>query len=545
MSKNSIQEVKNKIDNKISDVKDEIESVKQEIQNAIGLVKTFCEFPSRSINFSVRWIDAIDAVRMLLEILAGLIGKKISNLKIDLSKFLTTKVFSLSRQLTFDLSELLKSCFACKINPIIPEWLYEDGINIEIEQIDNSGMFKINPDSRAGSLLYGGNDDMNRFLFNVIQSPTPLDWPNSSDPIATFEFKETGTNVGYDINLDTGGTNNKGAQNTDKRNNVINMKINKSKYSDKTFIDFTNDYLKSQNTIFDPKLVFTQSIDLDYGITSRLAGLDVPTLRKQIEFQTVVEELYTCGFDNPNVVIDNTFFDFSTEQKENIENKIEQKKSGVIQLNECCCGADSTIDTNSIVNFNQRLQNATEVKDEVTIINNGLDQMATLSTNNVSESDKSKGFWEFITNFIGNLSTTMTMMILSPKLNFLIITLFYMLNGKCRFDGIRDYIKNIQCIIREIMQKILKAIIYEFLLPKILKAMSFILKCFLKKVVESKLKGYRQSINSLSPLIDPKVMKLAQSLMGAPQELINGAIDTGVDAAENAGQQAIENRKGE
>jgi hypothetical protein len=40
-------------------------------------------------------------------------------------------------------------------------------------------------------------------------------------------------------------------------------------------------------------------------------------------------------------------------------------------------------------------------------------------------------------------------------------------------------------------------------------------------------------------------MKLAQSLMGAPQELINGAIDTGVDDAENAGQQAIENRKGE
>ena len=187
MSKNSIQQAKNKIGNKIPDAKDSIEYTKREIQDAIGLLKTFCEFPSRGINFSVRWIDAIDAVRMLLEILAGLIGRKLSDLKVDLSKFLTTKVFSLSRQLTFDLSELLKSCFACKINPIIPEWLYEEGINIEIEQIDNNGMFKINPDSRAGSLLYGGSDDMNRFLFNVIQSPTPLDWPNSSDPIATFE----------------------------------------------------------------------------------------------------------------------------------------------------------------------------------------------------------------------------------------------------------------------------------------------------------------------------------------------------------------------
>ena len=165
MSKNSIQGTKNKVGNKISDAKKSIESTKKEIQDAIGLIKTFCELPSRGINFSIRWIDAIDAVRMLIEILAGLIGRKLSGLKIDLSKFLVTKVFSLSKQLTFDLSEILKSCFACKINPIIPEWLYEDGINIEIEQIDNRGAFKVNPDSRAGSLLYGGDDDMNRFLF--------------------------------------------------------------------------------------------------------------------------------------------------------------------------------------------------------------------------------------------------------------------------------------------------------------------------------------------------------------------------------------------
>ena len=132
MSKNSIQEAKNKVGNKISDAKESIESTKRDIQEAIGLVKTFCEFPSRGINFSIKWIDAIDAVRMLLEILAGLIGRKLSELKLDLSKFLTTKVFSLSKQLTFDLSEILKSCFACKINPKIPQWLYDQGINIEI-----------------------------------------------------------------------------------------------------------------------------------------------------------------------------------------------------------------------------------------------------------------------------------------------------------------------------------------------------------------------------------------------------------------------------
>ena len=544
MSKNSIQEAKNKVGNKISDAKESIESTKRDIQEAIGLVKTFCEFPSRGINFSVKWIDAIDAVRMLLEILAGLIGRKLSELKLDLSKFLTTKVFSLSKQLTFDLSEILKSCFACKINPKIPQWLYDQGINIEIDQIDNKGMFKFNPDSRVGSLLYGGSDDMNRFLFNVIQSPTPLDWPNSSDPIATFEFIETGANIDYDKTLETGTTFNRGAQNTGSRNNVINMKINKKKYSDKTFIDFMNDYLNSQNTIFEPKLVFAQAIDIDYGITSRLSGLDTPTLKKQIEFETTIEELYTCGFDNPNVVIDNSFINFSKEQLEVIQSKTENKKNGVIQLNECCCGADSTVDTSAVVNFTDRL-NKSKVEDEVTVINNGLEQMATISTNNVSESDKSKGFWEFITRFIGNLSTTMTMMILSPKLNFLIITLYYMLNGKARFDSVRDYIKNIICVIRDIMQKILKSIIYEFLLPKILKAMSFILKCYLKIVIESKINSYKKTIKSLTPFGNSAILKELQSLMGAPQEILNGIVDSGVDAAENAGQQAIENKKGE
>ncbi len=541
MSKNTTVQAKNKVSNKISDSKKSIDSTKKEIQESIGLIKTFCEFPSRGINFSIKWIDAIDAVRMLLEILAGLIGRKLSELKIDLSKFLVTKVFSLAKQFTFDLSEILKACFACKINPIIPDWLYEEGINIEIEQIDNKGMFKVNPDSRAGSLLYGGSDDMNRFLFDVIQSSTPLNWPDA-DPIATFEFKERGTNVGYDIDKEEGSSNNKGAQNTDKRNNVINMKINKSKYNTKTFIDFMNDYLNSQDTIFEPKLVFAQSIDVDYGVISRLSNLDTLTLRKQVEFETVVEELYTCGFDNPNVTIDNSFFDFSTEQKESIEQKVEQKKRGVLEMNECCCGADSTIDTSSIVNFNERLKNVNEISLQTTVINNGLNQMATLSTNNVNETDKSKGFWEFITRFIGNLSTTMTMMVLSPKLNFLIITLFYMLNGECRFNGVRDYIKNIQCVIREIMQKILMSIIYEFLLPKILKSMSFILKCFLKIVIKSKLKGYKLSIESLTPFGDSEIMKEVKSIMGSPQELINGTIDAGVDSAENAGQQSIENR---
>ena len=544
MSKNAIVQAKNKVSNKISDANKAIESTKKEIQQAIGLVKTFCEFPSRGINFSIKWIDAIDAVRMLLEILAGLIGKKLSELKIDLSKFLSNKVFTLSKELTFDLSEILKSCFACKINPIIPEWLYEKGINIEIEQIDYRGMFKVNPSSRGGTLLYGGNDDMNRFLFSVIQSDVALDWPNSSDPIATFEFIESGANIDYEEGLDNGGLNNRGAQNTGVRNNVINMKINKDKYKDKTFIDFMNDYLNSQNRIFEPKLVFAHSVDIDYGIINRLARLDIPSLRRQVELEVTLQELYTCGFDNPNVVIDDTFVSFSKEQLEVIEGNVENKNNGIIQLNECCCGADSTIDTAPVVNFTGRLLRSNE-GDETTIINNGLEQMATLSTNNVNETDKAKGFWEFINSFIGNLSVTMTMMILSPKLNFLILTLYYMLNGKSRFDGVREYIKNIICVLREIMQKILKAIIYEFLLPKILKAMSFILKCFLKIVIKSKLKGYKLSIESLTPFGNSEIMREVQSIMGSPQQIINGAIDTGVDSVENSGQQSIENRIGE
>ncbi len=139
----------------------------------------------------------------------------------------------------------------------------------------------------------------------------------------------------------------------------------------------------------------------------------------------------------------------------------------------------------------------------------------------------------------------MTMMILSPKLNFLILTLYYMLNGKSRFDGVGEYIKNIICVLREIMQKILKAIIYEFLLPKILKAMSFILKCFLKIVIKSKLKGYKLSIESLTPFGNSEIMREVQSIMGSPQQIINGAIDAGVDSVENSGQQSIENRIGE
>ena len=73
--------------------------------------------------------------------------------------------------------------------------------------------------------------------------------------------------------------------------------------------------------------------------------------------------------------------------------------------------------------------------------------------------------------------------------------------------------------------------------------MSIILKCYLKKLIAKKLKEHKLAIKSWTPSIPQSIMNEIRSIMGTPQEILNGVVDAGVDAAENFGQQAIESRK--
>jgi hypothetical protein len=425
--------------------------------------------------------------------------------------------------------------------------MIEDGINIEVKQIDFQDMFSIHPDSEAGKFIYGGNEDMNRFLFNVINEGS-ASWKD----IATFKFVTEGSNVGYNETEDTANSQNeKGKQNTDKRNNVINMKINPS-YQGRQLIDFVNDYINSQSPIIVSSKTIPNVMDLKYGLTSRLGNLSITSIRKKAEFNAAVKQLFDEGVENPDIKIDNSFTTFDKEQKDAIDRNTNEMYTGEFDSSNCCCGK-STINDDTLISFNERIEKATNDEERITIIDGGLTQIANESVSGFEPEERNKGYIEFFIDFLQNLSTVIVSMVLSPKINILVVMLYYMVNKKARFFNVKDFLKSIICVVRDIMLGILKKLIFGLLLPQLIDELTDIVKCAIKQKISRKVDEEKKSLESLLPKQNiedaGKFAAIAKALgkvttsLGTDGELLNSAVDVGFDSANNSTKEAIDANK--
>ena len=570
MSKESLQKTKNAdkgVDNKKSRLKnlstkegrkderkkadDKLAKLKKSLLAKLGIANVICSaFPS--VNFGAV-ADAVkeslnDVVKFLIDILITLLDINLVKMQKLLTKWLAKELNILSSELNFTLRNNLNSCFLCKVNPNIPNWMITDGINIEVKQIDFQDMFSIHPDSEAGNFIYGGDDDMNRFLFKVINEGS-----KSWKDIATFSFVTEGKNVGYNESLDTANNQNeKGKQNTDKRNNVINMKINPS-YQGKQLINFVNDYINSQSPIILSSKTIPNVMDLKYGLTSRLGNLSITSIRKKAEFNAAVKQLFDEGVENPDIKIDNSFTTFDKEQKDAIDRNTNEMYTGEFDSSNCCCGK-STINDGTLISFNERIEKATNDEERITIIDGGLSQIANESVSGFEPEERNKGYIEFFIDFLQNLSTVIVSMVLSPKINIIVVMLYYMVNKKARFFNVKDFLKSIICVVRDIMLGILKKLIFGLLLPQLIDELTDIVKCAIKQKISRKVDEEKKSLESLLPKQNiedaGKFAAIAKALgkvttsLGTDGELLNSAVDVGFDSANNSTKEAIDANKG-
>ncbi len=570
MSKESLQKTKNAdkgVDNRKSRLKnlstkegrkderkkadDKLAKLKKSLLAKLGIANVICSaFPS--LNFGAI-SDAVkeslnDVVKFLIDILITLLDINLVKMQKLLTKWLTKELNILSSELNFTLRNNLNSCFLCKVNPNIPNWMISDGINIEVKQIDFQDMFSIHPDSEAGKFIYGGEEDMNRFLFNVINEGSKS-WKN----IATFSFVTEGKNVGYNESLDTANNQNeKGKQNTDKRNNVINMKINPS-YEGQPLINFVNDYINSQSPIIISSKTIPNVMDLKYGLTSRLGNLSITSIRKKAEFNAAVKQLFDEGVENPDIMIDNSFTTFDKEQKDAIDRNTNEMYTGEFDSSNCCCGK-STINDGTLISFNERIEKATNDEERISIIDGGLTQIANESVSGFEPEERNKGYIEFFIDFLQNLSTVIVSMVLSPKINILVVMLYYMVNKKARFFNVKDFLKSIICVVRDIMLGILKKLIFGLLLPQLIDELTDIVKCAIKQKISRKVDEEKKSLESLLPKQNiedagrfaaiAKALGKVTTSLGTDGELLNSAVDVGFDSANNSTKEAIDANKG-
>ena len=200
---------------------DIIEGIKRQIFELITLKQTTCNnLPNLEIPNVLPDVPNLNpsqsVVDFLNDLLALITGINYDGMRMQLINWLVEQLEPLSKDLSLNLKLSLKSCYACKIDPKIPDWLLQTqsdgttgiGYNVELNKIDLVCLFAANPNTESGKLFYEGTcdpngicNDMNAFLWEVIQANgQPLIWKDSINNmnIAEFRYYENGVSLNSD-----------------------------------------------------------------------------------------------------------------------------------------------------------------------------------------------------------------------------------------------------------------------------------------------------------------------------------------------------------
>jgi len=537
---------------------DVIGGLKRQIFELISLKQTICDnLPNLSIPNILPGVPDLNpsqaVIDFLNDLLAIISGINFDEMRMQLINWLVEKLEPLAKDLTLNLKLSLKSCYACKINPKIPDWLYQSppsqsfdsngdpipgtgipglGYNVELNKLDLTCLFAANPNSEVGKLFYDGTcdptgsvcNDMNAFLWQVIQlNGDPLVWKDSLNnmDIAEFRYYENGaTPMGNDAFTDSSGT--VDYQDIEHRPRVINVRIMNS-YHDKTLITFINDYFNSQNPLFDADKVIPNIVDLIYGTLTNKISLPDECLNKSVEFEESIKDYIDNGADNEDIEFDDSFYEFSPKQLTTIKEIVREKKLGVKQYKKCCGKQTSSISFETLNAINLDIKSGpNDITKKIKSYTNALNTLIKESTEGVKNLEEGNASAEFLANFIVSLQIVVAKLVLSPKNLLLMNMLYFLVNGSpVKGISVKKILKEFECVIREIIAELIRKLIYEFLLPLVIKAVKNLIKCYITKKLKERNLNDVKSINSLLPPGVNKALEKGNELLGKGQ----GAVD--------------------
>ena len=529
-----------KFRNVVCSPKDFFAEQKRQIFELINLNNTICNnLPDLSIPNLIPEVPDLNPsqkiIDLLTDILALVSGINVDEMKMQLVNWLVEQLQPLSEDLSVNFVESLKSCYACKIEPKIPEWLYQVqpssgadgiGINIELNKLDLSCLFAANPNTEIGKLFYDGVcsggvcNDINAFLWEVIQkNGDPLIWV---DPTNGREIIE----VRYYENSPIAFTQNDGTtdfQNIVPKPRVFNIRIVNNTYQNKTLITLLVDYFNSQQPLFDVDKTIPNVIDLLYGTLTNKIKLPDECLKKVVEFEKSLDDYIDSGIDNPEITFDDSFYTFNSKQLSEISEKTKEKKSGVKEFKKCCGKETSGISFDTLKKINDDIKNSTTLQEKINVYTNSIDNLIKESTDNVKNLDKDSASGEFLSNFITSLQIALTKIVLSPK-NLLMLNLFYYLvNSKPVTEiSVKKILKEYECIIRDIISEIVRRLIYDFLLPQVIKTLKQLILCVITKKIKEKNINLLKSRLSLLPGFVNEQIENVNELFGK----VEGVVDT-------------------
>lgn len=449
---------------------------KKKIFGNIGAAKTLTEgLPQLKLSSSFPSINnGGNSITFLTDLIKSLIGYEA--LVGTLVDILSHSLPEIEREIKNSLKTELKSIVSCGVDPSLPSWIKStgSGIVIEVGQIDFLDLFKVDPNTSSGQLLYGdATTDFNRFLYDTIQNDgVTSTWKGILD----ITFNSIGP-----------------------VNNTLTIKANPA-YDIKTLTDLDNDFIDSL-TLFNSVSVVNSVIDIIFGSIS----VDIKKTTKQLEKEAAINNVIDCIVDSDgDDPIDDNYFTFSNEEVAVHQLNADQRKKGILKL-ECCNKVAASVPVVMLNDFNSQMSAATATQQKEVIATN-LDKMATVNTVNSNvPTDHVSIKLNFVQQVINNLIKAIVGVILSPKVVIIFLINYKIIYGQtAEFDGGVAFIKANKNLFKAMIKKITEIII--------------------KKLISIALKQIAELVAAAEALklVEKGKARLAQllSLVGIPQDTL-------------------------
>lgn len=525
-----------KFKNVVCDPQDVVFNIKRNIFELINLNLTICNnLPNIQIPTQIPNVPDLNpsqkVIDLLNDILALVSGINFEEMRMQLINWLVEELEPLSKDLSINLIDSIKECYLCKINPKIPEWMFQTnpntgnpglGINIELSKIDLTCMFNTDPNSEVGGLIYDGSssEDINTFLWDVIQEDgNPLIWsdPDSGKEIFEVRYYQKNPNAF----VQSSGTT---YQNIEPRDKVFNVRIVNNTYINKSLVTVVVDYFNSQQPLFNVDKVIPNVIDLIYGTLTNKIKLPDGCLTRLVEFEKALDDYIDKGIDNSEIIFDESFYTFNTKQLSDIKNTVKQKKSGVKEFKNCCGTKTSSISFETLNEINKSIQSSSTLQEKISSYTNSFDKLVNESVEGVSNLEKNGATGEFFANFISSLQIALAKLVLSPKNLLMINLLYYLINSKPIEEiSIKEILRRYECIIRDIISELIRKLIYDFLLPLVIRKLTELATCvILKKLKERDINFKKSKLSLLPGFVNDKIEDI-NTLFGKAESVVDRA----------------------
>ena len=445
--------------------------VKKKLTNSIESISQ----KANSLDFLIELSKVLNGVESLKETLIDALTHNLTDIELDIKQALKL---------------VLKGLVSCSINPSLPQSFIDDGITLELSRIDLLNMFKVDPTTKSGKLLYndvtsGSNStDFNTFLYNVVQDNGGYSyWGNqtTNNDILGINFSQESTSVTLP-------------------NNTINIKPS-SFYSNKSLTDINNDYIDSLK-LFESNKLINNIIESVFGSISLDINKDKVTIQNEIKIQEIIDRIINTDED---IVIDDSYFQFNNRELSNIEYKSELRRKGM-SIVATCGNVESTIPIDSLVKLNSDLDLLNEepntpqlLEIKTNVVRNGLNLLAEDSANNVGTKDKFNVKLNFIEEILKNLMSAIVGVIISPKL-IVILSLNHSIIHGTAFTDIEDFMEKNKTLINSILQ-VIRDIIIKILMDRILKEIKILVS---ENVIKTKIETFNSKKAQLASFVAGK-----------------------------------------